>query len=173
MKLIRYLTDNLINKNTPPATTKSDWNVRVAVRAVMFDDKKRIALMHVAKYNVYKLPGGGIDEGESLKSAFTREIMEETGCKAKITNTIGIIIEKRDRWKMFQVSHCFITKTQKIKDLELTKEEKESGFSLHWTKSIDEAIKLVNKNKSERYDDKYIKARDSSILKRAKKVMSK
>ena len=33
------------------------------------------------KKNEYKLPGGGIDYGETPNEAFIREALEETGCK--------------------------------------------------------------------------------------------
>ncbi len=172
MKLINYITDNKIDSDLEETATSDEWNVRLAVRAVLLDDKKRIALMHIAKYNIYKLPGGGVDEGEDLDTAFVREMMEETGCEAKKTSSIGITIEKRDQWKMFQVSHCYIARAKEVETLELTDEEKESGFSLHWINSIDEALELINKNSSERYDDKYIKERDYSILQKAKKFLN-
>jgi len=170
MKFIKYITDSKLGHKTSVETGEG-WNVRQAVRAVLFNDNDKVALMHIAKYDVYKLPGGGVDEGESLDEAFTREMLEETGCEAKKTDTIGITIEKRDQWKMFQISHCFIAKAKKVKRLELTDEEKESGFSLHWVESIDKALELVSKNKSDRYDDKYIKARDSAILQKAKEII--
>lgn len=171
MKLVKYITDFKLGYKAS-AKTDEDWNVRQAVRAILLNEKDEIALMHIAKYDVYKLPGGGVDEGESLDEAFIREMLEETGCEAKKTDVIGITIEKRDQWKMFQVSHCFIAKAKKVKSLELTDEEKESGFSLHWIESIDKALELVNKNKSDRYDDKYIKSRDSAILQSAREILN-
>ena len=171
MKLINYITDSKVGSDLKETETNGEWNVRLAVRAVLLDDQKRIALMHIAKYNVYKLPGGGVDEDEDLDTAFFREMMEETGCNADIINLIGITIEKRDQWKMFQVSHCYIALAEKVKELELTDEEKESGFSLHWIDSIDKALELVGKNSSDRYDDRYIKERDYSILQEAQKLL--
>ena len=170
MKLIKYITDLLLGYEASDEDF-SGWRVREAVRAVLLNDSNEIALMHIAKYNVYKLPGGGVDEGENLETAFVREMMEETGCEAKKTDEIGITIEKRDQWKMFQISHCYVARAKEVKSLELTEEEKDSGFSLHWIKSVDEALKLVDKNISNRYDDKYIRNRDLAILKTAKKVL--
>ncbi len=170
MKLINYITDSTLGYDSSKHVVDG-WRVRQAVRAVLLNNNNEITLMYIAKYDVYKLPGGGVDEDESLDEAFVREMMEETGCEVKKTDTIGVTIEKRDQWKMFQVSHCFIAKAKKVKSLELTDEEKESEFSLQWISSIDEALELVNKNKSDRYDNKYIKARDYSILRSAKEMM--
>ncbi len=38
-----------------------------------------IAMMHSLKYGYYKLPGGGIEEGESLTDTLLREVREESG----------------------------------------------------------------------------------------------
>lgn len=171
MKLINYITDSKVDSDLKEIEISDEWNVRLAVRAVLLDDRKCIALMHIAKYNVYKLPGGGVDEGEDLNTAFVCEMMEETGCNTDITNTIGITIEKRDQWNMFQISHCYVAQAEKVKNLELTDEEKESGFSLHWIDSIDKALNLIGENSSDRYDDKYIKERDYSILQKAKELL--
>lgn len=38
---------------------------RRAARAVLFDKNNRVAVMYFSKTGSYKLPGGGIDEGET------------------------------------------------------------------------------------------------------------
>ncbi len=168
MKLIKFLTDNNLKLSESEATTDTSWNTRIAARAVILDSEGKIALMYVAEYDIYKLPGGGIDENESLDEALNREIKEETGCDIEVDSLIGMVIEKRDQWKLFQVSHCFKTKLKSKGEQNLTKEEKETGFSLYWANDLDEAIKLVKSGKSDRYDDIYIKNRDSSILEELK-----
>lgn len=168
MKLIKFLTDNNLGLSESEDLTDTSWNTRIAARAVILDDDGKVALMHVAEYDIYKLPGGGIDENESLDDALNREIKEETGCDIKVDNLIGMVIEKRDEWKLFQVSHCFKTMLKSKGKQNLTEEEKETGFSLYWANSVDEAIKLVKAGKSDRYDDIYIKNRDSSILEELK-----
>lgn len=40
--------------------------------------------------NTWRLPGGGVEEGESLEGAVKREIKEETSLDAEITAKIGI-----------------------------------------------------------------------------------
>ena len=38
-----------------------------------------VAMVHSIKYNYYKFPGGGIEEGESEENAMIRETQEEAG----------------------------------------------------------------------------------------------
>ena len=51
---------------------------RPSVRGIILRNGK-IAMMHSQKYNYYKLPGGGIEPGESLEETLIREVREESG----------------------------------------------------------------------------------------------
>lgn len=164
MRLINIIDDKEIE--TPDLDKYTDWNVRVAVRAIIMKESK-VALMYVGAYSIYKLPGGGVDGDEDLESALSREIQEETGMKCEVVNKVGIFMEKRDEWKLVQISHCYLCEYIKDGESALTKEEKDTEFKLYWADNLEEAIKLVLNSKSERYDDKYIRNRDSKILKAA------
>ena len=56
---------------------------RPSVRGIIISDDSRIAMMHSLKYDYYKLPGGGIEEGESLEDTLVREVREESGLVVK------------------------------------------------------------------------------------------
>ncbi len=51
---------------------------RPSVRGIILRNGM-IAMMHSQKYNYYKLPGGGIEPGESLEETLIREVREESG----------------------------------------------------------------------------------------------
>lgn len=51
---------------------------RPSVRGIMIRTG-RVAMIHSLKYDYYKFPGGGIEEGEDNVSALIREVREETG----------------------------------------------------------------------------------------------
>ena len=51
---------------------------RPSVRAIILRDGKA-AMVHSLKYDYYKFPGGGIEEGESFHAALIREVKEESG----------------------------------------------------------------------------------------------
>jgi len=55
---------------------------RPSVRGIIVRDGK-VAMMHSKKYNYYKLPGGGIEPGETLEDTLVREVREESGLIVK------------------------------------------------------------------------------------------
>ena len=52
--------------------------VRPSARCIVIRDGK-VAVVHSSKYDYYKFPGGGIEEGETPASAAIREAGEEAG----------------------------------------------------------------------------------------------
>ena len=51
---------------------------RPSARGIIIKDHK-VAMIHSKKYDYYKFPGGGIEEGESPVEAMIREVKEESG----------------------------------------------------------------------------------------------
>ena len=49
---------------------------RSSARAIIIKDGK-LAMIHSLKYDYYKLPGGGIKNGEEKETALAREVLEE------------------------------------------------------------------------------------------------
>ena len=76
-----------------------------------------IAMMHSCRYDYYKLPGGGIESGESLEETLVREVQEESGLVVK-KDTIqeyGYVkrIEKGKREDIFiQENFYFLCETE-------------------------------------------------------------
>ena len=174
MKLLAELRDEDIGEKTKPGRLRT----REAARAVAFKGNK-IAMMHVSNHGYYKLPGGGIERGESIREALVREMLEETGCKIKITSPIGKVIERRTHNNNeLQTSYCFVAEVVHVGQPRLDEGEVEAGYKLEWM-AIDEAIKILEKGKPkkeirlENYLGKFIIKRDLVLLKAAKKILSK
>jgi 8-oxo-dGTP pyrophosphatase MutT (NUDIX family) len=59
------------------------------------DDSGRLLLIHRTDNNLWALPGGGIDPGETVRQAGIRETEEETGYRVTITGLVGIYTDPR------------------------------------------------------------------------------
>ncbi len=157
--------------NVLPKDTKG-WKIRRAVRAVIFDKEKKIALLHVGKHNYHKLPGGGIEKGEDKITALKRECLEEAGCQIEISDEVGSILEYKDKWEMKQESFCYLAEVIGKKLLpEFTEEELGDEFKLLWV-NLDVAINLIKTDKPENYEGKFINARDLTFLLEIQKILN-
>ena len=66
--------------------------ISIGATAVIVQDNK-VLLVKREDFEVWALPGGGVDEGESLAETAVREAYEETGLEIEITHLIGLYSE--------------------------------------------------------------------------------
>lgn len=143
------------------------YYLRKAARAVVFNDKGEIAFQFVSKHNYHKLPGGGFEKGENTQEALKREILEESGCEIEIKDEVGIVIEYRNKFNILQISYCFLADViGGIGNPKYEDDEIKEGLTPMWL-PIEEAIKLIEKDEPDDYQGKFIKIRDSLLLKKA------
>jgi len=68
--------------------------VRVAAYALCRDETGRVLLCHIAPSvgvgDVWTLPGGGLDFGESPRDAVVRELEEETGYVGRVERLVDV-----------------------------------------------------------------------------------
>ena len=146
--------------------------VRRAARAVLIGIDGRIAIMHYTTTGSYKLPGGGIDEGEAIEAALRREVQEEAGYKITDIQELGVVEEDRYCVGMHQTSYCFTATTTRFVGTNLTEKEAAQGMELVWVDSIDDAIAAVESNDTTDSDANHIghemmKLREVAILRAA------
>ncbi|MFD7235003.1 NUDIX hydrolase [Streptomyces syringium] len=67
----------------------------VAASAVVTDLHGRILLQRRRDNDLWALPGGGMDMGDSLPGAAVREVKEETGLDVEITGLVGTYTDPR------------------------------------------------------------------------------
>ncbi|WP_405777076.1 NUDIX hydrolase [Streptomyces sp. NBC_00859] len=77
-----------------PNAPKPDSLV-VAASAVVTDDRGRILLQRRRDNDLWALPGGGMDMGDSLPGTAVREVKEETGLDVEITGLVGTYTDPR------------------------------------------------------------------------------
>lgn len=65
-------------------------SIAVAVSAFIQDDEDRVLMIRRTDNNLYSIPGGQLELGETLSEAAVREVREETGIECEVTNVIGL-----------------------------------------------------------------------------------
>ncbi len=99
------------SKNMKPLITLSDkdifpnavvtevglWANRSTVKIILQNERGEIALVTNPVHGCYLLPGGGMDEGETVDMAADRECREEVGYAIKDSVEIGFTEEFRAR----------------------------------------------------------------------------
>ena len=111
---------------------------KYSVRGVIIRDGK-IAMQQSAAGD-YKILGGGVEKGETLKQALIREIGEESGLKVipDSIREIGEIVERRkdifDPSMVYVCHSCFFfcDAEEEMTTMHMTDSEREKGFHLVW-----------------------------------------
>ena len=80
MARIDYIDD----PNAPKANS-----VVPSVVAAVFDNEGRVLLIHKTDNDLWALPGGGHEVGESIADTVVREVKEETGYAVEVTRLVG------------------------------------------------------------------------------------
>ncbi|MBB1156953.1 NUDIX hydrolase [Amycolatopsis dendrobii] len=76
--------------NAPKANS-----IAVAVSAFIQDDEGRILMIRRTDNDLYAIPGGQLELGETLAQAAVREVREETGIECEVTGVIGLYSNPR------------------------------------------------------------------------------
>src|SRR4051812_28179626 len=77
-----------------PAAPKAN-SVVPSVTAVVCDSSGRLLLIHKTDNDLWALPGGGHEVGESIADTVVREVMEETGIWVEVERVSGIYTDPR------------------------------------------------------------------------------
>ncbi|WP_339179344.1 NUDIX domain-containing protein [Paenibacillus sp. FSL R5-0701] len=171
MQLIRRITDSDFIGG---ALEFMDTASRYASRGVLVDDKLHVAMMYMSKINLYKLPGGGIDQGEEIRDAFLREIKEETGYEAEIIYELGYVEEHKKKNNFMQHSYCFVAKAHsRVSDAMLTESGAQFGMIVEWM-TFDKALEVMNSSEiiCDDYSTQFMIVREKAILEKAVEVLA-
>lgn len=88
--------------HSEPSTRPTDYLYRVSLKCLVRNPAGQVLVVKENKRNYWDLPGGGMDHGESIKQAITRELYEEVSLTADFTYRV-ITVEEPD----FLKSHNF------------------------------------------------------------------
>jgi ADP-ribose pyrophosphatase YjhB (NUDIX family) len=87
-----------------------------SVTAIVPHEHAAILLVHKTDNDLWALPGGAMDVGESMADAVVREVKEETGIDVEVTGVVGIysnpnhVMAYDDGEVRQQCSICFTTR---------------------------------------------------------------
>lgn len=118
---------------------------KFGARAIIWKDGK--LAMQKSALGEYKIPGGGVEAGETLEEALIREVREETGLVIipESIKEIGEILELRrdifDENKKYigHSMHYSCEVEEILVETSMTEREKQRGFHLAWA-DIDTVI---------------------------------
>jgi len=146
------------------------WNFKKnAVRGIIIDSNNNVAIIYSSKENYYKVPGWWVEVWENIEIALRREIQEEAWVNIEIISYIWNISEQDWDWNIIQKNIWYLCKLKWDKTPpKFTEEEIERWFELRRIK-IDEAISLMENNKTGNYRWYFMQSRDLQFLKESKK----
>lgn len=72
---------------------QTDYLYRVALRALIRNDKGEILIVREKDHDWWDLPGGGLEYGESIEDGLKRELTEEIGLTGEFDYTLLVLQE--------------------------------------------------------------------------------
>lgn len=159
----------LLNPEQVSEEEASAYRVRQAARAVVVDEHGLVAVLDVTKEQYYKLPGGGMEEGEDAFLALRRECLEEMGCDIEVVEELGSVVEYRKIFQLKQISYCYIATVRGEKGPpHLTKHETDKGFIPLWLSYTEVSDAMASSTPTSVEGRLYIVPRDTFLLKLAR-----
>jgi len=172
MKLLKEISEKSLGISDKEILGEK-YELRKSARGILINEKGEVSIQFVSKNNYYKLPGGGVEKGETEEEALKREIIEEVGCDITIEKPLGLIIEYRNSHDLLHLSCGYLCKVKgEVGTPKYEQGEIDNGYKPLW-KPLDEALELLkNHYPSEPYQARFIVTREKAFLEEYKKSIS-
>ncbi len=160
--------DESIDKNE----ITSDLPVRYSARAVLITEDNNFILSHSISHDAHCVPGGGIEEDETIEEATIRECKEETGYDVEFVTKLGYFKVHNEKFfgtDYLSVSFSYLVRaigTQQ--ELNLMDHEKSLGLSAECY-SYEDSIKVLEEDIAR--TGNHYSVRSLYLMKEAKKYL--
>lgn len=163
MRLLAEISDGSLGIGFKEEMGRS-YKLRKGARAILVREDGKIALQHLTNHHFHKLPGGGVEQNESIEQALHREVREEVGCDIRIDKPLGLVIEYRDAHGLIQMSYGYIAYVSgPCGETALEQSEIDAGTTTLWVLP-EEAIALIEKDVPNQYQGNFIVEREIAFL---------
>ena len=163
-KLLAEISDESLGFPDGAVKLGPDYRLRKSARVILLNDQGLMATQYLENYSYHKLPGGGVDLGETVEAAAVREVLEEVGCKCELVSDVGMTIEYRNEHSLIHISYCFLAKViGEIGKPALEAGEIEEGQVTKWEEP-EELLALMNTDEPQKYEGHFILEREKSFL---------
>lgn len=164
MKLLAEISEGSLGLTQEYEQLWSQYQLRKSARVILLNKEGNMATQYLNTYTYHKLPGGGVDAGESIEEALKREVREEVGCDCEIIRPVGMTIEYRNKYQLLHISYCYVANVVgEIGQPALEGGEIEEGQETLWL-TPEEVLEKMKSDKPGKFEGHFILKREMSFL---------
>ena len=132
-------TIDILGDNRFDAYTKT----REGSRGIVIDGQNRILLSWERNTDIWMIPGGGLEDGETKEACCVRELREETGWTVQPLQQVVTLHEYYEEYRY--ITHFFLCRPIALGEQSLTDAEKRRGLTPTWV-TVPQALGIFSRH---------------------------